>query len=131
MARIALTRNDETPFTPEDYAALPEEERPVFRIVPLTGAQRHEVNVLRASGFVGEIDDQKARFDMAPYLRAMLLAASHGLRGWSHVEDERGDPVVWPGSGAEAVRLLPTSIAQEIGKAIVARSNLTAEQQGN
>jgi len=134
MARIALTRNDRTEFVPSGYDSG--ESPPTFIIVPLTGDQRHEVNAVRASGFSGEANQDAAKFDLSAYVRAMLLAAKYGLRDWRHVEGEQGEPVEFPEGpksmpGLEAVRLLPSSIAQEIGAAVVERSNLTEDQRGN
>lgn len=133
MARIALTRNDETEFVPEAFQDLPDDQRPKFRIVPLTGAQRHEVNMRRGDAFVPKEKDgeEENEVHVSKWIGARLLAARYGLRGWSGVEDQEGKITEYPGSPEEAVNLLPTSVAQEIGQAIIDRSNLTQEQRGN
>lgn len=133
MAKIAFTRTEVQPFVPEAYRGLSGELQPTFQLAPLTGAQRHEVNAMRADAFatVPAGGQKHGEVRMGAWVRAEIQAARYALKGWANVDDQDGKPAPWPGSVSKAIDMLPTDVLQEIGHEAITRASITEEQRGN
>jgi len=131
MARLVLSKHDEVEYIPEDFRKRPAAEQPKFVIGVLTGRQRQQVNLLRSKAVQRDGDGKVTGYDTQASNEALIRSCELGLRGWSGVEDQDGEAVTWPGSGAKAVLLLPQDIVVELGAAVINRSELSEEQRGN
>ena len=130
--QFAVSPSEEFTVGLKSEEDLPEAERSRFRVVTLTGAQRHEVNrILAAALGDGTGPAARPRVEAGAAWDALFRAAEHGLVGWENVTDQKGLPVRFPGRGRRALDLLPTTVVQEIGSAILERSNLTEADRKN